>query len=131
MTKGTFTVDLAKLQAMGGAVTRSYQFKNQYNEEHGEEGSTRVYYGVKLRDFLAKQGVAIDKLGSGATLVATARDGDRVTIYYNDIISDNTLLAWEMNGSSIGSEAPRLCPGWTTGVNSLLFLKGVVSITLS
>jgi len=130
VTKGTFTVDVAKLQAMGGAVTRTYHFKNQYDEDNNLPGQTRTYTGVKLRDFLAKEGITVSALGSGAKLVATDNKGRSVTYSYNDIVSDNTLLAWAQDGNPV-ADAPRLCPGHTTGVNSLLFWKEVSSITLS
>jgi len=98
-------------------------FVNSFGTE-----STRVYRGLVLKDFLIDQNVDVAALKSGATLTARASDGETVTYGYGDIVSGNTLLAWEEDGRPLGADAPRLCPGDNPSAN--MYLKGVVSVTL-
>lgn len=119
-TKGTFEVSVAKAKAINKENSATAKITNSIGEE-----STRIYTGVRLKDFLAAQGVDIV---SGATVTATSSDGKSVTLGYSEIISNSTLLAWDETGTPLGQ--PRLCPCASTGENAHLFLKDVVSVEL-
>jgi len=110
--------------AKAKAVNKENRADAQLENSIGEV-SSRTFYGVRLKDFLTAQGVDIV---SGATLVATSSDGKSVTLNYNEIISNSTLLAWDDTGSPLAQ--PRLCPCGSTGENANLFLKDVVSVEL-
>jgi len=122
VTKGTFSVSVAKAKAAGSAVTISVTTVNQVGT-----AKDRVYTGVKLKDFLAAQNVDVAALSSSATLMAKADDGETLTYTYSDIISDKTLLAWDDAGEPLSP--PRLCPCGATDASK--YLRGVESITLS
>lgn len=122
VTQGTFTVSVAAAKAAGSAVTERVTTVNQVGTK-----KERVFTGVRLKDFLAAQGVDIAALGTGATLVAKADDGETMTYTYSEIMSDITLLAWDDAGETLSP--PRLCPCHAT--DSSRYLRGVVSITLS
>ena len=88
------------------------------------ETSTRSYTGVRLKDFLAAQGVPVASLRGVTIRTSDAKMPDTAITSY---LSDNTLLAWEENGSAL--PAPRLCPGDSSHAGD--YIKYVVSIGLT
>jgi len=120
--QGTFSVSVGRAQAAGAPVTISVTTINQAGTS-----KARVYTGVKLKDFLAAQGVNLAAVGSGAVLTAKADDGETLTYSYSEIMSDKTLLAWDDAGEALSP--PRLCPCATTDASR--YLRGVITITLS
>jgi len=117
----TFSVSVDNAKAAGSAQMISVTVTNSVGTT-----TTRRFTGVRLKDFLATQGVNMSALNASATLIATATDGETMTYSRGDIISDKTLLAWEEDGKALSP--PRLCPCDSTVTGD--YLKEVVSITL-
>jgi len=121
----TFSFTVESLQELG---LTPHTLTMHSTDSIGRE-FTRVYTGVIVKEVLNAMGADISRLNSGSTLRVTASDGANLTYDYSVIISDLTLLAWDMDGSA--QNPPRFAPGSTTGVNHALFVQRVVSLTVN
>jgi len=112
-------VTIANLQAVGKPVTMSMTFTDSIGQT-----STRSYTGVRMKDFLAARGVPLSSLRGVTIRTSDEKMPDTAIFSY---MSDNTLLAWEENGSALA--APRLCPGDSSHAGD--YIKYVVSLGLT
>jgi len=115
------SVTIANLQAVGKPVTLTMTFANSI-----DQASARIFTGVRLKEFLAAQGVPVSSL-RGVTIRTSDAKMPDTAIPSSVFLSDNTLLAWEENGGALA--APRLCPGDSDSAGD--YIKYVVSIGLT
>ncbi|MCL2023126.1 MAG: molybdopterin-dependent oxidoreductase [Oscillospiraceae bacterium] len=91
--------------------------------------TNRDFTGVRLRDILEAIGADMAAMDSHTTLQALAEDGAVMTYAYSSFMDDKTLIAW-MENDEYTTDAPRLCPGSSTGINGARFHKWVTELTL-
>ena len=117
------SVSVDKAKAAGGPVVIEVTTVNSVGTV---DPQPRRFTGVRLKDYLAAQGVDMSALSGSAKLTVTSRDGRTQECSRSVIDSDRTLLAWEEDGKALSP--PRLCPGNSSVTGD--YLKEVVSIVL-
>ena len=91
--------DLARLQSLP-QVTRAITLECISNPVGGNLISTAMWRGVSVEALLADRGGA---LPHGSEVVFTSADGYQSGQALDDLISNNAMLAWEINGEPLPS----------------------------
>ena len=123
---GKWTVSCADLKSLASSGKLAAVTYNVTTKDSIDREKARSFTGVRLRDFLELQGINVDTLRSGATLVAYASDGEKTEYSLIAVRHNNTVLAWQDGSEALAK--PRMCPGDSTLSGD--FLKDVTTIEL-
>jgi len=72
--------------------------------------SNRIFTGIAIRDILTQNGVNLNAIPAGATLVVRAADGHNLTLSHAEFMAPTSLLAWHevRDGTATDLSRPRL-----------------------